>query len=739
MEWFETSRPGRAGISRILIMLILVLFFLNTGTRAQEELKVLRSAENGWLSFTDASNSLYHCLTAQAVELLAERSRMIAGIQSLPAWQERQKQVAHTLLEIAGPFPEKTPLNAKIIRIIKKEDYHVEHIIFESQPGFYVTSSLYVPLLKGKQKAPAVIYCSGHTNEGYRSKVYQHVILNLVKKGFIVLAFDPVGQGERSEYLDPVTGKPSMGGTTNEHSYAGAQAFIAGSSYARYMIWDGIRTVDYLLTRKEVDPARIGITGRSGGGTQSACIAALDDRIYAAAPECYITNFTRLLQSIGPQDAEQNLLHEIYRGIDHADLLLVRAPKPAIMITTTRDFFSIQGARETAGEVQRIYKAYGREDNFAMVEDDAPHESTKKNREIMYAFFQKNLNNPGSPTDLDIEPLSNEELGVTSTGQVLSQFNGETVFSLNRKETDMLVNELKTSRNNLSTHIERTLNSARKLSGYREPGEPDEPVFTGRIQKTGYAIEKYFIRGESDYVIPYLLIIPEKQNNKALIYLDPAGKAGDIPPGGEIEWLVMKGFTVLAPDLIGTGETGPGDFKGDSYISGASYNMWFASLLIGRSIVGMQAGDVVRLARYLKKLPFINTVYGIARKEMAPVLLHAASFDPAISRIALVEPYSSYRCIVMNRSYNPVFTGSTVPGSLESYDLPDLSASLAPRKLTMIGITDCLGNAADSASLEKDLVVIRNAFHLRSADEHLKILPGKPDMKPDYCFLDWIE
>lgn len=144
-----------------------------------------------------------------------------------------------------------------------------------------------------------------------------------------------------------------LGGPTKEHSYPGAQAFITGSSQAMFMIWDGIRAVDYLLSRKEVDPSRIGITGRSGGGTQSAYIAAFDDRIKAAAPENYITNFRRLLQSIGPQDAEQNMVSFIERGLDHPDLLIVRAPKPAMMITTTNDFFSIQGARKPKKRLQR--------------------------------------------------------------------------------------------------------------------------------------------------------------------------------------------------------------------------------------------------------------------------------------------------------------------------------------------------------------------------------------------------
>ena len=160
-----------------------------------------------------------------------------------------------------------------------------------------------------------------------------------MKKGFIVLTYDPIGQGERLQYFDLEKGESRVGGSTKEHSYVGAQCFIAGNSIARHMIWDGIRGIDYLLTREEVDPKRIGLTGLSGGGTLTSYIAAFDARVHAAAPQCYITSFKRLLESIGPQDGEQNFYHGIARGIDHADLLEVRAPKPALVLATTRDYF----------------------------------------------------------------------------------------------------------------------------------------------------------------------------------------------------------------------------------------------------------------------------------------------------------------------------------------------------------------------------------------------------------------
>jgi hypothetical protein len=720
-----------------IFKLSLVILLTIERMNAQNELDVIR---NQWLEYTDAPNSLYHHLADQAYVLLAQRTSEIAKLSSLSDWQQRQRYIHETLLDIVGPFPEKTPLNAKITRIIIKYNFRVEHIVFESQPGFYVTSSMFIPAgLKKNSKAPVVIYCSGHAEEGYRYTTYQQAILNLVNKGFIVFAFDPIGQGERLEYIDPKTGKTIFDGPTKEHSYPGSQVFITGSSLARYMIWDGIRAVDYLLTRKEVDPARIGITGRSGGGTQSAFIAAMDDRIYAAAPECYITNLTRLIQTIGSQDAEQNLYHEIARGIDQADLLLVRAPKPALMITTTRDFFSIQGAIETEKEVSGIYAAYGRAGNFGRTEDDAPHESTRKNREALYAFFQKQLNNPGNPEDQKVQTLTAAEMQVTATGQVSSALGGETVFSLNRREAEKLVNELQASRNDLTRDLSGVLNSAKKLSGYQEPAEIADPVFTGRIQREGYVIEQYFVTGEGNYVIPYLLMIPARPNNNALIYLHPSGKSAEASVGGEMEWFVRKGITVLAPDMIGVGETGPGDYQGDAYLDSISHNLWYSSMRIGRSIVGIRAGDVVRLNRLLKKTLMIKEVYGIARKEMAPVLLHAAAFDTTITRIALIEPYSSYQSIVMNRFYNSSFIHGVVPGALKAYDLPDLAASLAPRKLLIAGVTDGYGKITEPESINKDLTLIRTAYQNKKADGHLNIVSMEPTEKPYDVLMEWIK
>lgn len=717
-------------------LVLLLMLFIEKHAPAQNtnhtnELDVIR---NKWLQFSDAANSLYRYLAEQSYDRLARRAHQVAALKSLSDWQERQQFIRKTLLEVVGPMPEKTPLNAKVLRVIEKDGYKVEHIVYESQPKFYVTSSFFIPNgLKKGTKAPVVIYCSGHSAAGYRDKIYQHVILNLVKKGFLVFAFDPVGQGERLEYYDPKTGK-SAALLTEEHSYSGAQAFLTGASQASYMIWDGVRAVDYLLTRKEVDPARIGITGRSGGGTQSAYIAAIDPRIHAVAPENYVTNFTRLLQMKGPQDAEQNPFNIIHKGIDQSDFLLVRAPKPALMITTTRDIFSIQGSDESAKEISGIYQAYDKQDNFSMVTDDAVHASTLRNREAMYAFFQKHLNNPGDARDEHIPILSDEEIRVTETGQVSTSLNSETVFSLNRATGEALENNLQMARKHPDTHLSNVLDAAKRLSGYREPIEWHEPVFTGRFQKEGYAIEQYFIQGEGDYVIPYLLMKPEHPNRKALFYLHPSDKSAEASPGQEMEWFVKKGFTVLAPDMLGTGEIGQGSTQ-----SPRTYLLnWFASTLIARSVVGIQAGDAVRFIHLLKKDRTIDEVYGLAREEMTAVLLHAAAFDTGITRVALIEPLSSYRSIVMNRFYQPTFIHSFVPGALKAYDLPDLASSLAPRKLLAVGGVDGAGNH-DLNEVARDEQVIRAAYRERKAEDHLTIIPQQSAEELHQVLEAWIK
>jgi len=711
------------------IILLLAVFVASLTINAQEQdLRVL----NRWMQFSDVENSLYHFYSNKAHFFLNKRENEIAKLKTKSDWEVRQKKVKKLFSKVIGKFPKKTPLNAKVTGVIQKDNYRVEKIIFESRPKFYVTAAMYIPN-NLKEKTPAIIYTCGHSIIGIRTPVYQKVCINLVKKGFVVFAFDPVSQGERVQYFNTEIGKSIVGGCTSEHSYEGTQCFLIGESLAKNMIWDGIRAVDYLLTRPEVDPNRIGITGRSGGGTQSSYIAAFDSRIKAVAPENYITSFKRLWNTIGPQDAEQIFLYGIANGLDHADLLEVRAPKPAIEITTTRDFFSIQGSKETEEEVKKIYEALNSKDKFSRVGDNDVHTSTKKNREALYAFFQKQFNLPGSSVDEDVEYLKPEEFIITKTGQVATSFDGETIFSLNKKEAKKNIEKIKLSEKNIAKYLKDVVNSAKEITGYIKPQNIDDAVFTGRYENEGFIIEKYFIKGETNSPIPFLLFVPNKITALPIIYLNPKGKTAELD---EVEWFVKQGHPVLSADLIGFGEMKQEISSRSKFSSFGEISdpQWGGPVVTGISIVAIHAADIQRLVLFLKEQCGMNNqnILGIAKGDICPALIHVAAFEKSFAKIALVEPLSSYASLVLNKYYkvNPMFP--FIPGVLSAYDLPNIEASLAPCKLLIVEPHNQLGKKLSNKILDKEFEILRASYKNSNAENNLDIVETNPNIFQTY-------
>jgi len=153
--------------------------------------------------------------------------------------------------------------------------------------------------------------------------------------------------------------------------------------------------------------------------------------------------------------------------------------------------------------------------------------------------------------------------------------------------------------------------------------------------------------------------------------------------------------------------------------------------------VGIQASDLNKLSRLLKEVKGMDEVYGVAREEMGPALLHAAAFDPAISRVALIDPYASYRAFVTNEYYNTDYVYSLVPGALTAYDLPDLAASLAPGKLLVAGVTDANSQLLGKADLDRDLGILQSAYRSKGASSALQISPTNALTFSD--FLKWAE
>lgn len=324
----------------ILMFLITENLFAQTKVKSidlegAEEIENL-NVFHQWIRWNNPGSLLMNYLIEEADYYYDLRDKEISMLKTRKDWEKRQAEVKKKLYDIVGPFPEKTPLNPQITGVLHKDGYRVEKIIYEALPGYYVTACLFIPdHIKGK--TPAILNVIGHSQTAFRAELYQTIIINLVKKGMIVFAIDPPGQGERVQYFDLKTNLSSIGYSVIEHCYFGNQCFLSGSSCARYFIWEGIRAIDYLLTRKEVDPERIGVTGLSGGGTITSYISALDDRVSVSVPCSWATASKRQLETKGAQDAETEFYRGVAKGITFEDFIEVRAPKPTLMTFTSRD------------------------------------------------------------------------------------------------------------------------------------------------------------------------------------------------------------------------------------------------------------------------------------------------------------------------------------------------------------------------------------------------------------------
>ncbi len=372
-------------------------------------------------------------LTAIAQRQFAARRSAIARIRTAGDVRARQDYIHARLLEEIGGLPARTSLNARVTGTMERAGYRVEKLIYESQPRFYVTANLYIPTT-GPGPFPAVLGTAGHSVAGKAEDLYQRVWISLARRGFVVLAYDPPGQGERLEYLDAATGKSRAGVGTGEHSTVGPQCLLTGTNLARFFIWDGIRGVDYLLTRREVDGKRIAVAGNSGGGTQSSYLAAFEPRLAAAAPSCYLTTWEKLWAPLGPQDSEQVFANFLRDGLDFADFLIAFAPKPIHMAAAVRDYFPIEGARATYAEARSLFGILGAADRAGFFEFDDTHGWSKPRREATYRWLarwlQERPDDGVEPADLTVE--APDTLAVTRTGQVATSFTGAaTVQSLN--------------------------------------------------------------------------------------------------------------------------------------------------------------------------------------------------------------------------------------------------------------------------------------------------------------------
>ncbi len=689
----------RLRIALPLIFCAILLLIGVTPTRAQRPSETDFLADIG--DFRNLKTMLPEYVNAQAKALLAERARKIASFTSPQQVAERKVYIRARMMEtLGGAFPERTPLNARTVGTIQRDGYKIEKVIFESQPKFYVTASLYVPT-RGRGPFPAILFPLGHEEGAKAHDTWQQVLGSFAQKGYVALAWDQIGQGERVQMYDADFGESKVRRSTTEHTIVGIQCLLTGDNLARYTVWDGMRALDYLLSRSEVDATRIGLTGNSGGGTHTAYLAALEDRIHVAAPSCFITSWTALLDTIGPQDAEQNLPPWIGAGLDHGDFIYAFAPRPFLILSAIRDFFSISGARSTYREAQGVYKLLGVPEKLSMVEADDGHGYSKPRRLAAYRWFGRWLK---GVEDQEPEPAvviaTEEELFCTDTGQVAVSLGGETVFTLNQKRAAQLRPQGRPFAS------EELRNRVRNLTAYEAPKNALVVKPYGEITRTGYRIEKLMYESEPGITIPALLFVPEggSVRKPAMIYVHGRGKSAEAMVGGEIEQFVKAGMIVLALDLRGWGET-----RSLNDENGSDFPVYFGdfvsamtALHIGRPLVGMRMTDVLRSVDLLAARADVERtkIYGFGKDAGALPLLHAAVMDDRIRKIALEGMLASYQTIIQQRIHRQVFE-QVIPGVLRSYDLPDVVAAVAPRPVWIVNGVNALGQRIKLPELKK--------------------------------------
>jgi cephalosporin-C deacetylase-like acetyl esterase len=644
----------------------LLLLCLAAGLYAQSPLDV----------GTDLDAQFSQYLTNIARQQWESRAVAVGKIRTPDQVRERQAYIRRRLLDEIGGFPEKTPLNPRITGTLDRGDYKVEKLIYQSQPHYYVSASVFVPA-HGTRPYPAVLGTAGHSLDGKSYALYQSVWIALAKRGILVLAYDPPGQGERLEYLDPATGKSRMsGGGTGEHSMAGMQCLLTGTNIARYFIWDGIRGLDYLLTRPDVDPKRIGVTGNSGGGTQSSYLAAFEPRLAVAAPSCYLTSWEKLWSGPGPQDAEQVFVNFLKDGLDFPDFLIAFAPKPIQMATATQDFFPIDGAKATFAEARRIFEAMGMADHAGFFEFDDKHGWSQPRREATYRWFGRWLN--GSEDDgaePELKPDTAQDLQSSETGQVSTTFtDAETVQSLNAK----LAESLYAGRTGAGGKNLAALVRAR-LKMMPDRGMPNVQA-RGEIQRKDYRIEKIEIQSEPGIAIPALAFVPSggAARKPAALYVDAAGKAADAGEGSAIESIVREGNIVLTLDPRGWGESALRNKSNGGYTS--SYQTAMRALLVGKTMPGMQTSDILSAFEYLNSRADVDTksISIIGKGKGGPLALYAAILEPRIAHVTSSGAPESFLSIVRMKVHDDI-ADIVVPGVLRDFDLPDIVTALGSR------------------------------------------------------------
>ena len=574
-------------------------------------------------------------LNAVAQRQLRERAAAVAGIRDAAAAQGRQKEVRARILTLIGGLPEyRGPLNARVTKTTRRDGFAIDHVIFESLPGYFVTANLYRPDRAGRH--PAILMSMGHWDSGKAAG--QLLSTNLARKGFVVLAYDPVGQGERQQAFDARIGRSLIGGATEQHFSNGAAAILMGQAVARYFIHDGMRAIDYLVSRAEVDPDRIGATGCSGGGTQTAYISALDPRVKVAAVACYMNSFQTLFAgSVG--DSEQSVPGFLAGGLDQSDYVELFAPRPWLITSTEEDFFTPAGARQVFDEAQHWYRLFDAQDRVKWVVGPGRHGTPLVVREAIYDWMIRWLaDGTGNAREEAVTLLPDHDLQVTPGGQV----EGRELYEIIRD----------------TPHVQPA------------PGE-----------LARFAQELVARNPPASRSVVIFPAAPAADKRPAVLLVQDSLLADD-----DAEKLVAEGHVVALVALSGVAVDRERPRSGNWLNTTRAW-------LVGRNLTAIRAAEINAAVADLAQRPDVDRARITVRASGIPgvAALLAAAVNPQIGALSLDHTPHSLRAAIAA----PIHTNlhdAVIPGFAVKWDLADLRDLLRPRPVTWSDPTDWMGN-----------------------------------------------
>jgi dienelactone hydrolase len=585
-----------------------------------------------------------------------------------------------------GPFAERTPLNPRVTGVVERDAYRIEKVIFESRPQFLVTANLYIP--KGRSfPVPGVVGTCGHSANGKCGETYQAFAQGLARMGYAVLIFDPISQGERAQSRTRTA--QWRGGGVNEHLDAGNQQFLIGEFFGAWRAWDGIRALDYLLTRNEVDPRHVGVTGNSGGGTMTTWLCGLDQRWTMAAPSCFVTSFGRNMENELPADTEQCPPRALALGLDHEDFLAALAPKPVLILGKERDYFDVRGTEEAYARLKHLYGLLGAEQNIALFVGPTPHGYSQENREAMYRWFNRVTGVSKAESEPALTFEKDETLWCTPKGQVWD-LNSRSIYDFTREKSRALSQRRSGKEGDALKSAVRSLLRLPDLSAkprFRilrpiQPKEYPKPRFTTYAVETEAGIHALvYLLGDEPH-----LSRPPRGRERAVLYVSHQSSDEDLRSEPLIRELLQSetGSAFYTCDVRGIGESRPNTCGRDTYLQPYGNDYFYAihSIMLDYPYAGQRCHDLLTVLEWLAECG--HSQVHLAAKGWGTIpATFAALLSSRVEQVTLKNALTSYASVAESPEYNWPLS-SMLPGVLEHFDLPDCYRALGAKKLRLI-------------------------------------------------------